>query len=92
MSSDWLKTFVHKVSFIFPLLLYFLLSMFILLPFKMIFHILRNKYLYFKDFCIAYHILLSTVLKYYLSHIEGHTEGDIFYLYIFRKVDGDKPL
>ena len=45
-----------------------------LLPFKMIFHILRNKYLTFKDFCIAFHILLSTVRKYYLTHIEGHTE------------------
>ena len=50
------------------------------LPFKMIFHVLRNKYLTFKDFCIAYHILLSIVGKYYLTHIEGHTEGDIFYL------------
>ena len=29
-SSDWLKTFVHKGSFIFSLLLYFLLSMFII--------------------------------------------------------------
>ena len=57
-----------------------------LLPFKMIFHILRNKYLTFKDFCIAYHILLSTVGKYYLTNTEGHTEGDIFYLYIIRKV------
>ena len=51
-----------------------------LLQFKMIFQILRNKYLTFKDFCIAYHILLSTVGKYYLTHIEGHMEGDIFYL------------
>ena len=57
-----------------------------LLPFKMIFHILRNKYLTFKDFCIAYRILLSTVGKYYLTHIEGHMEEDIFYLYIIRKV------
>ena len=57
-----------------------------LLPSKIIFHSLRNKYLTFKDFCIAYHILLSTVCKYYLTHIEGHTEGDIFYLYIIRKV------
>ena len=55
-----------------------------LLPFKMIFHILRNKYLTFKDFCIEYHILLSTMDKYYLTHIEGHTEGDIFYLYIIK--------
>ena len=30
LSSDWLKTFVHQDSFIFPLLLYFLLSMFII--------------------------------------------------------------
>ena len=57
-----------------------------LLSFKMIFHILRNKYLIIKDFCIAYHILLSTVGKYYLTHIAGHTEGDIFYFYIIRKV------
>ena len=57
-----------------------------LLQFKMIFYILRNKSLTFKDFCIAYHILLSTVGIYYLTHIEGHTEGDIFYLYIIRKV------
>ena len=59
-----------------------------LLPFKIIFHILKisNKYLIFKDFCIAYHILLSTIGKYYLTHIEGHTEGGIFYLYMIRKV------
>ena len=57
-----------------------------LLPFKMIFHILRNKYLIFKDFCITCHILLSTIGKYYLTHIEGHTEGDIFDLYMIRKV------
>ena len=57
-----------------------------LLPFKMIFHILRNKYLAFRDFCIAYHILLSMVRKYYLTHIEGHTDGYIFYLDIIRKV------
>ena len=56
------------------------------IAFKMIFHILRNKYLIFKDFCIAYHILLSTVGKYYLTHREGHMEGDIFYLDIIRKV------
>ena len=30
LSSDWLKTFVHKGSFIFLLFLYFLLSMFII--------------------------------------------------------------
>ena len=24
--------------------------------------------------------------KYCLTHVEGHTEGDIFYLYIIRKV------
>ena len=54
-----------------------------LLPFKMIFHILRNKYLTFKDFCIAYHILLSTVCKYYLVHVEGHTEGGgVYFIYI----------
>ena len=29
-SSDWLKMFVHKGSLIFPLLLYFLFSMFII--------------------------------------------------------------
>ena len=63
LSSDWLKMSVHKGAFIFPLLLYFLLSIFIiqykisvlmcfLLLFKMIFHILRNKYLTFKEFCI----------------------------------------
>ena len=56
------------------------------LPFRMKFHILRNKYTTFKDFCIAYHILLSTVGKYYLTHTEGHTNGDIFYLYIIKKV------
>ena len=51
------------------------------MQFKMIFHILRNKYLTFKDFCIAYNILLSTVGKYYLTHIEGHTEG-VYLIYI----------
>ena len=30
LSSDWLKMSVHKGAFIFPLLLYFLLSMFII--------------------------------------------------------------
>ena len=32
--------------------------LYFLLPFKMIFYILRNKYLTFKDSCIAYHIVV----------------------------------
>ena len=80
------------LSFIFPLLLYFLLSMFIylfknsvvvcfLLHFKIIFHFLRNKYLTFKDFCIAYHILLSAVCKYNLTHMRDIRRG-IYFIYI----------
>ena len=34
--------------------------MFILLLFKMVFYILRNEYLTFKDFCISYHIVVIT--------------------------------
>ena len=56
LSSDWLKMFFHKGSFIFPLLLYFLLSKFIiqykisvmmcfLLLLNVMFYIVRNEYL-----------------------------------------------
>ena len=50
----------------FPLLLYFRLCMLLIqykisvfsCPFRVIFYILRNIYLTFTDFCIAYHIVV----------------------------------
>ena len=43
--------------------------MYFLLPFKVIFYILRNKYQTFKDFCIAYHIVvIATFHKDIVTH------------------------
>ena len=80
-SSDWLKKFIHKGSFIFPLLLYFFSILSIqyetrviicfILPFNVIFYILRNEYLL--DFCIAYHIVvIATFQTFKMTHIYTH--------------------
>ena len=47
-----------------------------LLPFKMIFYILRNKYLTFKDFCVTCHIV---VIATFHTAIVTHT-SNIFLL------------
>ena len=46
--------------------------MYFLLPFKMIFYILINKYLTFKDFCITYHIVvIATFHTDIVTHISN---------------------